>query len=77
MAYLNHDKTILVWGDFVKYQQLFRRIATGDQQLVIPYQPENGLCQIMMSVLYHTRDEVSTFWILSSLVENYELRQFY
>ena len=31
----------------------------------------------MMSVLYHTRDEVSTFWILSSLVENYELRQFY
>jgi hypothetical protein len=31
----------------------------------------------MACVLYHTRDEVSTFWIAISLVEYYDMRQFY
>lgn len=41
------------------------------------YCPELGLCQLMASILYHTRDEVSSFWIAVSLVEYYDMRQFY
>ena len=41
------------------------------------YCPEVGLCQLMASVLYHTRDEVTSFWIAVSLVEYYDMRQFY
>lgn len=31
----------------------------------------------MACVLYHTHDEVSTFWIAISVVEYYDMRQFY
>ncbi len=35
------------------------------------------MCQVIASILYHTHDEVSTFWITISLIENYDMRQFY
>ena len=38
------------------------------------YCPEVGLCQLVASVLYHTKDEVSSFWITVSLIENYDMR---
>lgn len=38
------------------------------------YGAELGLCQLMACILYHTRDEVSSFWIAVSLVEYYDMR---
>ena len=33
---------------------------------------------IVGAILFHSRgDEVSTFWIFVSLIENYEMRQIY
>ena len=32
------------------------------------------MCQVIASILYHTQDEVSTFWITISLIENYDMR---
>lgn len=74
MAYLNFDTSILVWGDFQKYEVAFNKIINGSIDTNIPYQSETGLIQLMLSILYHTRDEVATFWITSSLIENYDLR---
>ena len=51
-----------------------KRFVAEDQG---KYCPELGLCQLMASILYHTRDEVSSFWIAVSLVEYYDMRQFY
>lgn len=56
---------------------LGRLLRGRDGQAELPYQVEMGLSQIMLAVLSHTRDEVSTFWIVTSLIDNYELRQFY
>jgi hypothetical protein len=37
-----------------------------------------GMGLIVTVILYHTQgDEVSSFWILVSLIENYDMRQFY
>ena len=37
-----------------------------------------GVAQIVAVILYHTQgDEVTSFWILVSLVENYDMRQLY
>lgn len=78
VAYLNFDGNILIWGDFQRHQDLLARLLRGrDGKAELPYQVEMGLSQIMLAVLSHTRDEVSTFWIVTSLIDNYELRQFY
>ena len=43
MAYLNYDSTILVWGDFQKYEIAFTKILNGSLDTNIPYQSEHGL----------------------------------
>ena len=78
VAYLNFDGHILIWGDFQQHQEVLGKLLRGrDLRAQLPYQVEIGLSQLMLAVLSHTRDEVSTFWIVTSLIDNYELRQFY
>ena len=63
-AYAAHDKSI----DVCSAQRRFMAEEKGK------YCPEVGLCQLIASVLYHTKDEVSSFWITVSLIENYDMR---
>ena len=49
----------------------------GDPMRTAAYSPELGMCQVIAALLYHTKDEVSSFWIAVSLVDNYDMRQFY
>ena len=66
-AYAIYDKGIDICSPLKKY--VFVESSNSS--------PEQDLCKLIACVLYHTQDEVSTFWIAISLVEYYDMRQFY
>mmetsp|Transcript_10092 Transcript_10092/g.17029 ORF Transcript_10092/g.17029 Transcript_10092/m.17029 type:complete len:238 (-) Transcript_10092:223-936(-) len=71
LAFSKYDPTI-TFGCGVELKQ-------GRSEFDFPIEMGfRGLGSLLAQILIHTRvDEVSTFWILVSLVENYEMRQFY